>query len=348
MLKLIQLSDFEKNLKGNKIDNCYIFCGTDENLIRESIDNMVSKLINPSFKELNYVRYDGAKVNNDLLLNSCETLPFMSDKKIVEVYRAKFLEDGNVKGSGDGKAIDFNELSKYITTLPTYTVLIMYYIFESERDKVSGKVKKLEGKATVVKVDKLKGASLQNKVKEIFQSRGKKIDKAELSFFCSIIDNNMNIVSNEIDKLICYTEGRDIAREDIITLMPPKSENDIFNLVDYLSQRNIKKSIDILNELIYKGDKPSIILYMIERQFKLLLALRVGNEGGKGHEVLAKNLKLHPFIAEKMVKQSQKFTLEALRKNLKLCVEVESLIKSTSIDDKTALEMLIINSMINK
>lgn len=345
---MIQLSDFEKSLKNNNISNCYIFCGTDENLIREAINTMVNKLIDPSFKDLNYVKYDGAKVTNDIILNSCETMPFMSERKIVEIYRAKFLEDGNTKSSGDGKAMDFTELSKYITNLPPYTILIMYYVFESERDKVSSKVKKIDGKATVVKVDKLKGASLQGKVKEIFQERGKKIDKAELSFFCSIIDNNMNVVSNEIDKLICYTEGRDITREDIINLMPPKSENDIFNLVDYLSQKNIKKSIDILNELIYKGDKPAIILYMIERQFKLLLGLRVGSDTGKGHEELAKNFKLHPFIADKMIKQSKKFTLEALRTNLKLCIQVESLIKSTSIDDKTALEMLIINTMITK
>lgn len=345
---MIGLSEFENNLKNNKIDNCYIFCGTDENLIRASVEALVKKIVDPAFKDLNYVRYDGGKIDNDTILNSCETLPFMSDKKVVELYRAEFLQDGVTKAGNEGKKIDFGELSKYISTMPNYTVLIMYYIFDNDRDKISAKVKKLEGKATVIKIDKLKGVSLQNKVKEIFHSEGKKIDKTELNFFCSIIDNNMDIVKNEIEKLLNYTEGRDITKEDIIALMPSKSENDIFNLVDYLSQKNIKKSIDILNELVYKGDKPAIILYMIVRQFKLLLSLRVGSDSGKSYDGLAKDLKLHPYIAEKMAKQSQKFTVNALKENLKLCVEVEKMMKSTAADEKTALEILVIKSAINK
>jgi len=345
---MISLTEFENSLKNNKIGSCYIFCGTDENLIKTSVEAIVKKVIDPTFKDLNYVRYDGAKINHDIILNSCETLPFMADKKVVEIYRAEFLEDATSKGNNDGKKIDFNELSKYITTLPSYTILIMYYIFETDRDKISNKVKKLESKATVVKIDKLKGASLQNKIKDIFQSKGKKIEKTELSFFSSIIDNNMDIVTNEVEKIICYTEGREITKEDIVALMPPKNENDIFNLVDYLSQSNVKKSIDILNELIYKGEKPAIILFMIVRQFKLLLSLRVASDSGKQADFLAKEFKLHPFIAEKMIKQSKKFTLRALKENLKLCVEVEKMMKSTSVDEKTALELLMIKSVIAK
>ncbi|MEG0772375.1 DNA polymerase III subunit delta [Clostridium sp.] len=345
---MIGLTEFEGNLKKNKIDNCYIFCGTDENLIKTSIEAIIKKIIEPSFKDFNYTRYDGEKVDNDTILNSCETLPFMSSKKIVEIYRSTFLEDANGVGSNNGKKVDFNELFKYINNMPEYTILIMYYIFDNDRDKISSKVKKLDGKATVVKIDKLKGQTLQSKVKDIFQNKGKSIEKSEISFFCSIIDNNMNIINNEIDKLISYTDGREIKREDIIALMPPKSENDIFNLVDYLSQKNVKKSIDILNELVYKGEKPPKILYMIERQFKLLLALSVGNEVGKSHDMLAREFKLNPYIAEKMLKQSKKFSINALRKNLKLCIDVEKMMKSTSADDKTILEMLIINSVINK
>jgi len=312
------------------------------------VELIVDKIIEPAFKDLNYVRYDGSKVDNDMILNSCETLPFMSDKKVVEIYRAEFLEDGATRGNNDGKKLDFNELSKYIVTMPRYTVLIMYYVFETDRDKISNKVKKLEGKAVVVKIDKLKGASLQNKIKELFQEKGKKIEKKELSFFSTIIDNNMDIVTNEVEKLICYTEGRNITKEDIMALMPPKNENDIFNLVDYLSQRNVKKSIDILNELIYKGEKPTGILFMIVRQFKLLLSLRVGSDNGKQVDFLAREFKLHPFIAEKMIKQSKKFSLKALKENLKLCVEVEKIMKSTAVDEKTALELLMIKSVIIK
>ena len=124
-------------------------------------------------------------------------------------------------------------------------------MFLSDREKPSNKIKKLDKKACVIKVDKLKGELLQKKCKELFEASGAKIGKSELVLFCSQVDNNMDIILNEIAKLVSFAEGRDITKEDILAMMPQKSENDIFNLVDYLSQKNIKKALDILNELIY-------------------------------------------------------------------------------------------------
>ncbi|WP_291560368.1 MULTISPECIES: DNA polymerase III subunit delta [unclassified Clostridium] len=342
---MLSLVEFEEKIKKGKIDNCYIFCGSDENLIKTSINTIVSKSIDENFRDLNFMRLDGQKVDNDTIINCCETMPFMSEKKVIEIYRSIFLED-SYKNSSDGKKVDFNNLSKYLENLPNYSTLIMYYVFESDREKVSNKVKKLEKKATVVKIDKLKGDNLYYKIKTIFEDRGKKIDRSELSFFCSLVENNMNIITNEVEKLCCYTEDRKITKEDILALMPPKNENDIFNLVDCLSQKNIKKSMDIVNELIYKGEKIPVILHMIQRQFKLLLALRLGSDSGIKVDELSKQHRLHPYIAEKMVKQSKKFSVQALKRNLKLCVETEKLIKSSTSDNKIHLELFMLNSMI--
>ena len=137
--------------------------------------------------------------------------------------------------------------------------------------KPSNKIKKLDKKACVIKVDKLRGDSLAKMCKSLFENAGTKIGKSELVLFCSQVDNNMNIILNEVDKLVSFTDGRDITKDDILRMMPQKSENDIFNLVDYLSQKNIKRALDILNELIYKGEKIPLILFMIGRQFNLFI-----------------------------------------------------------------------------
>lgn len=158
----------------------------------------------------------------------------------------------------------------------------------------------------------------------------------------------MNIVDNEIEKLILYTEGRAITREDIIKMCPYEKENDIFNLVSYLSERNIKAAIDTLNQLIYRGEKPPKILSMIERQFKLLFAIRIKVGKGIRKEDIVKEYNLNPYIADKMIVQSKKFSQEALKKNIENCIETESEIKSKSVDQKNAIEMLMVKTMMNK
>ncbi len=341
---MISLDDFYKGLNSGKIKNLYIFCGTDENLIKECINTLKCKLIDDNFKDFNYIKFDGEKVTKDDIINSCETLPFMSDKKMVEVYRSNFLKDGKKEDKG----INVGELKKYAKVIPEYTVLVMHYLFEGDREKISSKIKGFESLGDVIKIDKLKGMAFQSKVRDIFNNKGKKIGKNELTYFCSIVENNMNIVNNEIEKLILFTEGRDITREDIVNLTPYEKENDIFNLVSYLSERNIKASIDILNELIYKGEKPTKILSMIERQFKLLLSIKIMVNNRKSKEDIVGKYRLNPYIAEKMINQSRGFSEKALKINLDLCLNTEKEIKTTISDEKNAIEILMVKSMMNK
>ncbi|WP_142414552.1 DNA polymerase III subunit delta [Hathewaya massiliensis] len=342
---MIQNKEFLKILKENDVDNCYIFCGVDENLIKENIEKIKNKALNKDFIELNYIQFHGEKVTEDEILNACETLPFMSEKKIVLVYRASFLDERD--GKGDSEKV-YKFLEKYIDSLPPHCVLILYYVFQSERDKPSFKLKKLDGKATVVKVDKLKGEELRGRVKKIFESKGKDISKSELSIFCNEIQNNMDIIENEVEKLCTYTGEREITKEDIYLLAPQKNENDIFNLVDAISQSNIRSSLDILNELIFRGEHESHILYMIQRQYKLLLDVKLQILKGENKNTISRALRLNPFICEKLIHQCRVFSLEYLEIMLEESLQCEKRMKTVSLDLKTEMEMLIVKGAVVK
>jgi DNA polymerase III subunit delta len=341
LIKVIDCEVLEEQIKKKKIESCYVFCGLDEKLIKDSIELIVRNMLNGDFADLNYIKFDGNKMSLQELQNACETLPFFSDKKVVLVYRALFLSDREDRDSKKR----FEEISTYIEDLPKHCVLIMYYVFEDEREKPSGNIKKLEKKCTIIKADKLKGEKLYKKVKDVFENRGKDIGKVELRFFCDNVDNNMDIIVNEVNKLIGYTEGREITKKDITDMFPQKSDNDIFDLVDFVSQKRPEKAIDVLNELIYRGENPIGILSMIQRQFKLLLNVKLGSEEGKTKEILAKELRLHPFIAEKLLIQSKKFSLLQLKRCLELCLNTEKTLKSSPFDKKTEMELLLISSV---
>ena len=337
---MIDVLTLNNKLKKNELSNCYVFCGSDEQSIKEAIDTIVGKVIDKTFLDFNYLQLDGITVDIDTITNACETLPFMSDKKVIVIYRANFLKDKMDKGAEKLS----KEIIDYVKTLPKECILIMYYIFENDREKESYKLKKLEGSACVVKFLKLKGVMLQKKIEEIFRKKGKNINKAELALFSSNVENNMDIIENEVEKLYCYTEGREITAKDITDLMSLKNDNDIFNLVDYISEKKPQKSIDILNELIFKGESVTTILRMIQRQFKLIFDVKLGLEKGKEKEELAKELRLHPYICEKMMTQSKRFTLDQIKKSIELCLNVEKLLKSTTIDSKIEMELLIIRT----
>lgn len=336
MQDYLQLAD---KIKKGVFNNCYIFCGSDEALIKENIRLIVDKTMDNTFKDLNYVRFDGLTADMETVVNTCETVPFMSDRKVVVLYRANFLKEDDKESLKR-----FERIDKYIENPANHCILILYYIFENDREKPSNKVKKLDKKAYTVKFDKLKGMNLEKKVKSLFEAKGKSIGKVELKLFCEGLENNMNIIQNEIEKLCCYTYNREITKEDIIKLLPPKTDNDIFNLVDDISQKKTDKALDILNELLFKGEKTTYILYMIERQFNILLQIKFGLEEGKNKNTLVKETGLNPFICEKMIVQSRKFTMKDLKKAVDLCLNAEEVIKSSSVDEKTEMELLILRT----
>lgn len=338
---MIDLAKLDENINKGEIKNCYIFCGSDEQLIKESINKLVDKVLGNSLKELNFVQFDGKTVQSDELINSCETLPFMNDRKVVLVYRALFLGDIEDR---ERKAV-FENIRKYIDGIPDSCILIMYYVFESKREKPSMTLVRLDKKVCVIKADKLKGDQLAARVKNLLESKEKQIGKSELQLFCSAIENDMGIVESEVDKLYWYTYGREITKEDVLLMFSKKSDEDIFDMVDCLSQKKADKAIDILNELVFKGEKITGILFMVERQFKLLINIKIGLEENSSKNELVSKLKLNPYICEKMITQSRRFTVKQLEAALKFCIEAEEKLKSSSTDSKTEMELLIINTI---
>lgn len=340
---MIDLIKLEEEINKGSIDNSYVFCGLDEILIKESIDMIIDNVLDDDFKELNLVKIDGNNADYDEILNACETLPFMSERKVVYIYRASFLRDGSDKAQEKV----YKQVSEYLKNPPNHCVIITYCLLDNKRDRINKqkKVMALDKKCTVVNAERLKGDKLYKKVNSLFEMNGKKINKVELKLFCDTVENNMDIIKHEVDKLVNYTDGREIKKEDIKKMLPPSSEDDVFDLVDFISQKKPEKAIELMNELLNKGDNIMVILSLISGQFNKLYKARLALETRKTKDQLAVELKLPPFICEKLMAQSRKFSLISIEKCIQLCVKTEKTIKSTAIDKNTELELLIINSV---
>lgn len=345
MIKLITYENLEKNIASNKIDNSYIICGSDEELVKDSVNKLIKPFVNndDGLGDLNYANIDGMNTTSDAIINACETMPFMSDKKVVVIKRANFLKDK--ADSVNSKT--YSEIKDYLKDTPDYTLLVMYFILTDKRDtpKKHKKLMGLDKVTTIVHVDKLRRDGYIKKVSEIFNEKNKEIGNVELRYFVDRAPNNFEMIKNEIDKLIAYTDGRAIKKEDIDKLLPNTSEDDIFDLVDLISQRKIEKAIDIMNELLFKSDAHMLIIVSIENQFKKLYDIKVEMQSGKRTEDIMSKFRVPKFVAEKLMNLSNKFSKKQLEKILELCVQCEGRLKSTSLDKTTELELLLINTL---
>ena len=342
---MIDFDVLEGEVKKRKVDNSYIFCGLDEELIKEGI-NLIVNTIDTSLLDLNYIRLDGLTTTFDEIMNACETMPFMGDKKVVVVYRAGFLKN---KTDATGTKI-YNDILKYLKDLPTYTVLIMYYLFDDKRDtpKKSNKLKSLEKVSKVVYFDKLKKDRYYKKVEEVFKEKGKEIGKVELRYFAEKVQNNFDIIRREADKLISYAENRAINKLDIDKLIANSSEDDIFDLVDFISQKKVEKTLDLLYDLLSKSDQHMLIISNIENNFKRLYEIKILVQSGAKVNDISSKFKLPTFVCEKLINQSNKFSVKQLQKIMEICLETENKIKTSGVDKNMEMELMIFNIFMTK
>lgn len=340
---MINYDVYEQEIQKGNIKNGYVFCGLDEEFIKDGIDLIVKREVPEELKDLNLIKIDGMNTTFDEIMNACETMPFMGEKKVVIVYRASFLQD---KSDSSGTKV-YNEIKNYVSDLPSYTVLIMYYLLNDKRDRPNKnkKISNLEKCLPVVHCDKLKKDKYLKKVSDIFKEKGKQIERVELAYFCEKVQNNFDIIKREADKLICYCDGRDIKKSDIDLLIASSSEEDVFDLVELIAIKKVDKAIDIMKEILYKSDQHMLIISAIQKHFLRLYEIKLKIFNGKRVDDIMKEYRLPQFVCEKLISQTSRFTERQLSELIKLCVKTETKLKSTGIDKSMEMEFLLINTL---
>lgn len=153
----------------------------------------------------------------------------------------------------------------------------------------------------------------------------------------------MTNIHSELEKLICYCmdkEAIDIA--DIKAVITEQISAKIFDMIDALGYKNQKKTLDIYYDLINTKEPPMRILFMLTRQFNIMLQVKELKEQGMGQKDIASRLSMQPFIVGKAMKQAGNFKGKTLRTAIREAVDMEKNIKSGNMDEKMGVEMLLI------
>ena len=144
-----------------------------------------------------------------------------------------------------------------------------------------------------------------------------------------------------------------MSRNDIDVLLPPRYEDDRFDIVELISIKRAKQAIDLMDELIGRGQDPIFILSQIREQFQKLHRVKIRlSEKYRIDEIKkdfleASRVNLPDFVIEKFINQSKKFSNKQLNKCINLCLYTEKKLKSNSnLNKKTELELMIVSTVI--
>lgn len=313
--------------------NFYLIYGLDYALIKKKQNEIIKEL---NITKNNIIKYSSNETRLDSILEDASMISLFQDKKII------IIEDANYFSSGQNDIpVDTEQLLSYLNNYNKDT----YIIFIVINDKIDSRLKITKKIMEIGKVLEIKNYEKNNSLNYIKDYlKDYNINNIDLTYLQNQLYNDINNINNELDKLILYKENdKNITREDINNIISPNSENDIFDLIESITKKNISRSIDLYHDLLLKNEEPIKILAVLESKYRLIYqVLKLSNENKTLNE-MQKILNIHVYPIKLALELSYQYTTQELSKYIKDLSEIDSNIKIGNITNiPIALELFIL------
>ena len=338
----MSLDILKDDIKNKKIRKLYLFFGPEEFLKKYYVESLEKILLSGEFKSLNRIVLEG-KQEIGKLTDYCETLPVFSDRKLIIVRNSGLFKpkkkDGEVKKAKPQAQGD--ELTAFIQDLPGHVCLVFY---EAEVDKrLKTTLENIKKNGLVVEFEYQRPDELIRWASRKFRASGREINLNTAAKLVESCEQGMTEILNEIEKLLAYTEGhQEITPEDIEKVCTKSIKSRIFDLTDAIAEKKSSRALGLLNDMIILKEPVPKILFMIARQFRQILQVRLLQEEGCGLSEIASRIGMSSYIAGKILKQASNFSQSKLKKAVETSLELDLAVKTGKLEDRTAAELLII------
>lgn len=321
------MKSLNEDLKTGEFKQVYLLYG-EENYLKKQYKDRLTKAMLPEGDTMNYAYYEGKGTDVNEVIDLSETLPFFADRRLVVFENTGFFKNATP------------DMADYIKDMPDTT----YYLFiESEIDKRGKLYKAVQKKGRVVELGIQDEATLRRWIQGLAKKEGKQMSEQTVRYFLSEVGSDMDNITRELEKLFCYTLEKDcISNEDVDEICITQIENKIFVMIDAVAGREQKKALQLYYDLLALKEPPMRILFLLVRQFRLLLATKELLRKGFRARDIAGKIGVQPFIAEKCARQAQSFSMKALRGILEDSADTEERVKTGRLSETLAVELFIV------
>ena len=330
--------NLEQELKQGKLNNLYLLYGEEEFLLDTCVKK-IKKLFGQMLLGINFIQID--ETNVDTLITEISTPAFCYPQKLI-IAKKTGLFRKQKKGTTKKENSEDNKISSYIEeNINMIKDSVILVFIEDEVDK-NDLYKAIEKNGVVCNFEKIKPVEISARLKAICNAYKVNIDNNTMGYFIETCGTNMQVLINEIRKLIEYTgENGTITKEAIDLLSIKDLEAVIFDLTDGLGKKDIKKALDTLNDLLYNKEPIQKILITLYNHFKKLYITSLAIEYNRN---ITESLNLRPnqmFLANKYKIQVGYFNKTVLRKILQELIDLDYNYKQGNIDINVGLEAIL-------
>ena len=311
----MKYTEFKNSIMSGDVHSIYLFEGEDAFFKKKGVVLLKSKFVTEP--TLNYQRFEGGEFTISELVASLSAYPFMSEKRITLVDEHNFTKE-ELKG----------ELKSFLDAPPTDSILIVTTTKSQEA---------LKKFSSVITVDcsKADASTITLWIKAECTKNNVVIDMQTarmLSEFCLC---DMTRIETETLKLISYAgEGGSITIQDVEDMVTQDTEYKIYEMTDFIGRKQFDKALQVVNEMLSKGETPQRLIISVYNYFRRLLHVAISD---KDPAQLAVLIGVKEFAIKKTKEQTKMFKVRALKKTVDSLSDTDYMIKIGSLEQNEAL-----------
>nr|WP_296264989.1 DNA polymerase III subunit delta [uncultured Merdimonas sp.] len=323
------MKSLNEDIKSGTFKQAYLLYGEEAYLKKQYKDKITEGMF-PDGDRMNYAYYEGKGINPGELIDLAETMPFFADRRLIVVENSGFFKTASP------------ELADYIKNMPETACFLFV---EQEVDKRGKLYKAVKDKGRAVELGRQDEKTLLYWIAGTMKREGKQIRESAARHLISRAGTDMEALEQEMEKLFSYTMGRsEVTVQDIDEICINHITSQIFAMVEAVALKQQKKALDLYYDLLALKEPPMRILYLLVRQFKLLMEVKDLMRRGYEKSQIAKEAKLHPFVAGKYMQQCRAFGEVELRSILEEAADTEEMVKTGRLNDRMSVELFIVKN----
>lgn len=327
------MKSLNEDLKTGQFKQLYLLHGEEAYLKKQYKDRFVKAML-PEGDTMNYAYYEGKSTNPKEVIDLAETMPFFAERRLIVLENTGFFKNAAP------------EFAEYLREMPNTTNMIF---IESEIDKRGKMYKSVKDKGRIVELARQDEKTLVRWIMGMAKKENLMMSEAAVRYFLGKVGNDMENIQKELEKLFCYCMNHtEITVADIEEICTTQITNHIFDMVDAVANKEQKKALDFYYDLLALKEPPMRILYLLTRQFRILLEVKELDGLGFGQKELASRVGIMPFLVGKYRAQAKSFSAKELRRIVEAGVITEENVKTGRMGDVLSVELFLVQYSMKK